>query len=96
MKKTIAYVATAIILGFAVMILPLASNMGSPTYSPQPKPGYALAGTNNNEASAEERDILQLWGLGSQRSNLLPSSLIFLSGFVVALGVYTILKRRTT
>jgi len=84
MKKSLIYVATAILLGLAVMMLPLNLESLQPTK------------TYNDEMQPERRNLLQLYGLGSQPSNILPSSLIAFSALIVALGVYAVSKRRMT
>jgi len=89
MKKAMVYVSTAILLGFAIMMLPKALE----TYAPQsgfaspPKTrGFELAGQDSSNA---------LWyAQVRQPLDLLPSSLIIFSGLIVALSVYAILRRR--
>jgi hypothetical protein len=81
MKKTVAYAATAILLGFAVMLLPL------PLVQLQPQALQPAQLTEDSRAK-------QTYGLASQPLNLLPSSLIFLTGLIAALGVYAMTKRR--
>ena len=89
MKKTLAYVTTAILLGLAVMMLPLALENGA---QPQfPPPG---ARTQSTEAKDQNNGMLQSYGLASQPSNLLPSSLVLLSGLIVAIAAHVILRRR--
>lgn len=92
MKKTLAYTATAILLGFAIMTLPLAL-LGPPTYRSQPQ---LYTDTPNAAEMKGEDSLLLRYGLAAHPSNLLPSSLIFVSGLVLALGVYAVLKRRMT
>jgi len=93
MKKTMAYFATAILLGFAIMMLPLALETGPPTYMPQPEFLRPLK-TNGAEMFTDGAPRLQPYGLGTQPLNLLPSSAILFLGLIVALGVYAILKKR--
>jgi len=95
MKKTMAYAVTAILLGFAIMMLPLALETGPPTYTPQPQFTKGLT-TSDSERLPEDTNMFaqQVYGFVSQPWNLLPSSFIFLSGLIVALAMYTILKRR--
>jgi len=83
MKKTLAYAAVAVLLGSAVMLLPLPLTQLPPQAS-QPA------------MLTEDSKTKQAYGLTSQPMNLLPSSLIFISGFIVALGVYAILKKPIT
>jgi len=85
MKKTMAYAATAILLGFAIMRLPLALEAGQPTYGAKPQ---------SLQPQSEESSMMRSYGLGKQPLNLLHSSFIFLSGLVAALGMYAILKKR--
>jgi RsiW-degrading membrane proteinase PrsW (M82 family) len=90
MKKALAFAATAILLGFTVMMLPLALETGPPTYTPDFQRTQLLGGMEE-----ENRKIMPAYGyIASQPSNLLPSSLILISGLIVALSVYAILKRR--
>jgi len=84
MKKIMAYSLTAVLLGFTVMMLPLAFKTGLPT---------PLAPTFGEKVDEESR-WLGLSGLTSQPLNLLPSILIFISGLIVALGVYAIIRKR--
>ncbi len=90
MKKAIAYAATAIILGFALMMLPKIMET-------QPTTGTPMTGDTRNEFFPfylGDSSKTEAYGLASQPLNLLPSSLIFLSGLIAALAAYTILKRR--
>jgi len=94
MKKEIAAcIASAILLGFALMMLPLAIETGPPTYIPQPQftKGSRTVG---DETLPQNMFAQQVYGFVSQPRNILPTSLVFLSGLIVALGVYTLLKRR--
>ena len=88
MKKTLAYVTTAILLGLAVMMLPLALENGA---QPQfPPPG---ARTQSTEAMNQDNGMLKSYGL-TNPSDLLPSSLVLLSGLIVAIAAHVILRRR--
>jgi len=96
MKKTMIYAATAVLLGFAVMMLPLALQtgrqptlMGGKPNAQQPTDAYRSEGSGNGDVN-----MLRDLGLGRQLLGLLPSSLVFFSGLIVALSVYVILKRR--
>ena len=86
MKKTAAYVSTAILLGCAIMMLPLA--LGSHPQSLSPV--RTFGGEENKYGNTSG-----FYGVGSQPLNLLPSSLVFFSGLIIALGAYAVLKRRT-
>ena len=81
MKKTLAYVTTAILLGLAVMMLPLALENGTQPQFPQPG-----ARTLSTEAKDQNN--------GMRARNLLPSSLVLLSGLIVAIAAHVILRRR--
>jgi len=89
-----AYAATAILLGFAIMMVPLALRTGPPTYQPQFQPQFMNAPTESGDMKGEDSSLQRSFGLARQPSNLLPSSLIFFSGLIVAIGVYAMLKRR--
>jgi len=84
MKKKMVYSLTAVLLGFTVMMLPLALITGLPT---------SLAPTFGEKVD-EESHWLGLSGLTSQPLNVLPSILIFILGLIVALGVYAIIRKR--
>ncbi len=89
MKKTLAYITTAILLGLAVMMLPLALENGAQPQFPQPG-----ARTQSTEAMNQDNGMLKSYGLANQPSNLLPSSLVLLSGLIVAITAYAIFRRR--
>ncbi len=84
MKKAIAYAATAIVLGFALMVLPKIMET-------QLTIGTPMTEDARNEFFFGDSSRKEALGL----VNLLPSSLIFFSGLVAALAAYTVLKRRT-
>jgi len=91
MKKTVTYVAMAILLGFAVVTLPKAlgpqqATTSTPTTDTRNQPNYF------GLESSQEGII----GLASQPNNLPPIALILLTGIIAAIGVYTIFKRRMT
>lgn len=87
MKKALAYAAIAALLGFAVMMLPFTIQTGSQTqFMNAPSEEGATKGTDSS--------ALQFYGIARQPTSLLPSSLIFFSGLITALGVYAMLKRR--
>lgn len=92
MKKRIAFYATAaILLGIAVMALPL-------TLKPSP---LAPMGRYLTEAAAPKRSdgsggvTPSVWSVVTQPVNLLSLGGILSSGLVVALCVYVVLKRKT-
>jgi len=95
-RKTIAYFAVAVMLGFTIMTLPLAMQ------TPLTKPGENnfSGDTRNQETDSKYalpsagKDGPPTPGLATQPSNLLPSSGILLAGLVVAAAVYLIVKRR--
>ncbi len=98
--KPIFYIAAAILLGFAIMIGPLAIQTGPPTYQPQLDPfphtrtGDAFEDTFNAAVPSDDREKLYpFYGLG-QLSNLLPFTLILLIGLVVATGAYVTFRKR--
>lgn len=92
MKKTLAYITTAILLGFAVIMLPRTilsypsswSTMTSDSRNPLP--------AQFGGESLETKPSLLI----SQPSSFLPTSTVIASGLVVALTAYAILKKRTT
>jgi hypothetical protein len=92
MKKPIPYALTAILIGFAVMMLPLALEAGPPTYTPE---FMQPTKTDTGTTPSEESRTFWFSGVGKQPSNLIPSSTIFFSGLILALSVYVILKKRT-
>jgi len=89
MKKTLAYITTAILLGLAVMMLPLTLENGAQPQFPQPG-----APTQSTEAKDQNNEILRSYGFASQPSNLLPSSVVLLSGLIVAIAAHAIVRRR--
>lgn len=96
MNKAIVYVAAAVILGFGIMMLPLALETGPPTYQPDVRPHFTKAPLSEDaNAQIVGDDLRQLYGLG-EPSNLIPFSLIISAGLIAALSVYVILKRRMT
>jgi len=93
-KKIALYSLTAVILGFAVMMLPLAIETGPPTYTPQPQFPGALR-TSGDSMTAEDGGAQSFsQGLFSQPSNLLPTSLVLMSGVIAALGMYIMVHKR--
>jgi len=76
-----AYATAAVLIGFAVMMLPLALSFTN---------AYP-AGKN----TGEQRDQLDnTYGLTSQPSNLTPSSLILIVGLIFAFTAYILVKKQ--
>ena len=91
-KKIAAYTTAAVLIGFAVMMLPLALETGPPTYDPLAPSTFT---SSEGKGPNEQRDQLDhMYGLASQPSNMLPSSLILLAGLAVALMVYVFLRKQ--
>ncbi len=81
--KLAAYITAAILMGFAVMMLPLALERASPAsqFSPQSSTG-------------ERQDKLtEAYGLDSQPF-LTPSSVILIVGLIFAFAAYIIVKKQ--
>ncbi len=77
--KFFAYATAAMLIGFAVMMLPLALETGPPTYQPKIQPNFA------GETTGEQSDQLRnVYGLTSP-SDVTSSSLILLTGLIIAL-----------
>jgi len=92
--KPIIYFAAAVLLGFAIMMVPLALKTGQLSPFPYTRTGDTFEDTFNGAPSSDDREKLNLlYGL-NQPSNLLPFSLILLIGLVVATGVYVTFKKR--
>jgi len=94
--KIAAYAITAVLMGFTIMMLPLALETGPPTYEPklQPlQPNFAGANRYSEGTDEQQSALTALNGL-AQPSNLLPTSLIMLTGLAVALSVYITLKKQ--
>ena len=95
--KIAAYAITAVLMGFTIMMLPLALETGPPTYEPKLQPLQpSFAGANRYSEGTDEQQsaLTALNGLASQPSNFLPTSLIMLTGLAVALSVYITLKKQ--
>jgi len=91
-KRIAAYTVAAVLLGFAVMMVPLVLETGPPTYiPPQIFPPFSQSMA---ESKLPTMDTQPSAVLGGQPLNLLPSSIVFFSGLIVALAAYTIIKRR--
>lgn len=93
MKKTLTYVATAALLGIAIMMLP----RGLESYMWQSEPIQPLS-PSSTETNVPRGDnyLLPPYGLGGVSISLLPPAFILLSGLAVALCIYTVFRRRTT
>jgi len=93
-KKIAAYSVTAIVLGFVIMMVPLALEARRLSNAQPQSDFFGFMKNPLEMISKEDADLSRTYGLGSQPLSLLPSSLIFFSGLIIALGVYAILKRR--
>jgi len=96
MKKTLAYLAAAILLGFLAVRLPLAIQTRQPEYlSPLSLPNTQFMNPPMEQDAYKDEisSASRFYGFFGKPS-LLPSSLIFFSGLIVALAAYVILKRR--
>jgi len=95
-RKIAAYAITAVLMGLLIMMLPLALETGPPTYEPklQPlRPNFTDAYRDGEGTDEQQNALPAVYGL-AQPSNLLPSSLILLTGLAVALSAYIILKKQ--
>ena len=94
--KPLIYSATAVLLGFAIMIVPLALQTGPPTYQPQlsPFPHTRTENTFNGALSSDDTGKSPSFCGLDQLSNLLPFTLILLIGLVAATGVYAAFRKR--
>jgi hypothetical protein len=90
--KIAAYTIAAILMGFVVMMLPLALKTGPPTYQPRIPGEYQWA---PNTAGAERDSMQKLYGLTSSPSIIMPSSLILLTGLATGLIAYIFFKKQT-
>jgi hypothetical protein len=100
MKKTLAYVSTAILLGFAIMMLPKTIETQLMTTTQQGENmtneenmtnRYSVPSDNSFKSTTAESTF---YGLGVQPTNLLPSGLILISGLIAALSVYAVTRKR--
>jgi len=90
--KLAAYATAAVLIGFAVMMLPLALETGPPTYDPRQAPSTYTSSLS--EGGSEQRNQQDsTYGLASP-SSVLPSGLILLAGLAVALVAYASLRKR--
>ena len=81
--KLAAYITAAVLIGFAVMMLPLALETASPTYQLSPQ-------SSTGERQDQLRDA---YGLASQPS-ITSSSLILIVGLILAFAAYIIVKKQ--
>jgi hypothetical protein len=81
--KLAAYITAAVLIGFAVMMLPLALETASPTFQFSPQ-----------GSTGERQDQLRnAYGLASQPS-ITSSSLILIVGLVFAFAAYILVKKQ--
>jgi hypothetical protein len=92
--KFAAYAIAAVLIGFAVMMLPLALETGPPTYQPQLQPSFTNAYPDGKNAGEQRDQLDNTYGLTSQPSNLTSSSLILLVGLIIAFAAYIIVKKQ--
>jgi hypothetical protein len=86
--KFVAYATAAVLIGLAVMMLPLAMEKAYPTYQPYPQ------SFTDGKNAGEQRDQLDsTYGLTSP-SNLTNSSLILIVGLIFAFAAYIIVKKQ--
>lgn len=83
-----AYGIAALLIGFSVMMLPLALETGPPTYQPKIQPNFS------GETTGEQRDQLRSqYGLTSP-SDVTSSSIILLTGLIIAFAAYLLVKKQ--
>jgi hypothetical protein len=87
-----AYATAAVLIGFAVMMLPLALETGPPTYQPQLQPSFTNAYPDGKNAGEQRDQLYNTYGLTS--SNLTPSSLILIVGLIFAFTAYILVKKQ--
>jgi len=90
-KNTAIYTVAAILAGFTIMMIPLALETGSPSFMPR----FAFT-DEMRKAPTPEDNILEMYGLTSKPTNLLPASLVFLVGLAAATGAYVTLKKKSS
>jgi hypothetical protein len=84
--KLVAYAVAAVLVGLAVMVMPRA--LETEVLQPSSPETYQAESDTNGQ-----RNVLPAGGLASQPSNLVPSSLILLAGFVAAFSAYIIFRK---
>lgn len=92
-KKIAAYTTTAILIGIAIMTLPLTLQQPS---SLTPMGQTPASNAFSDRASAPTEGNSPFSGLVRQPANLMPLGVISLSGLIVALSVYLILKKKAS
>lgn len=88
MKKTLAYITTAVLLGVIVMLAPLQL---------LPSMGYPATGETMSAGAAERRPLFETLNGGRAavlRINLLNGGLMLAFSFVFALGVFLYVRKR--
>jgi hypothetical protein len=83
--KFFAYAIAAMLIGFAVMMLPLALEEAPPAFQPSWQP-------YTGEAAQDK--LREMYGLDSQPSNITSSSLILLVGLIIAFAAYLVVKKQ--
>lgn len=86
--KAIAYATVAVILGFIVMMVPVAIKPSSPASTERFTIPFDGTITEHNGVQPD-------FGFASQPKNLLPASVVPISGLIVALGIYVGFKKKT-
>jgi len=91
--KLAAYATAAVLIGFAVMMLPLALETGPPTYDPRQAPSTYLSplSEGGNEQRNQQGDT---FGSTSTSYDILPSGLILLAGLAAALVAYASIRKQ--
>ena len=87
-----AYITAAVLMGFAVMMLPLALETGPPTYNPTQAPTAYI--NPQSESGKDQTDQQDRYGLPSPSSNAMSSSLILIVGLILAFAAYIIVKKQ--
>jgi hypothetical protein len=79
--KLVAYITAAVLMGFAVMMLPLALETTYPTFEHTP------------QSSTDQQQLRDTYGLASQPS-ITSSSLILIVGLILAFAAYIIVRKQ--
>jgi hypothetical protein len=90
-KKFVAYATAAVLIGFAVMMLPLALEATYPTSQLYPQ-GYTDIYPDGRYAGEQRDPLDNAYGLTSQPSTT-SSSLILLIGLIIAFTAYILVKK---